>query len=721
MEQFLIAPLNVHGLVTALKPWLIPDDAFSVLKNAYVFRGRVRKRWGALPLNPLATVPQLNTRLRANIGTTPGPINIPGDGLAEGQMFSVGNDMFTVYQLGAGVATYTTSGTITATIDSTASPNTVTFAGDAGSDVWYYPSTPVMGFARYETTNYLTAPTIAFDQNFAYQYDLISNAWLRLSAENAAGDATWTGTDYNFFWTCNWTTDGSDHLLFVTNFNSVEPNYMRYWDGSKWYSFEPSIQTNPPSTTVINLLSARLLIPFHGRLLALNTYELEGATTVHYPTRIRWSQIGSPTASDAWVQDVKGKGSGINLSTNEHIISAQFVKDRLIIFCERSTWELAYTGNQATPFKAYKLNAELGAESTFSVVPFDRVVLGIGNRGIHACNGSNVERIDTAIPQKIFDINSVNEGTIRTCGIRDYYTECVYWSYPNRDANHSDPTYPTQILSYNYRTNTWALHDDSITAFGYIEDQQDITVTSLDSQFENVICGNQEGFTFVVSPDATTNSISLQITDYANNTDVITLTIYNHNLSIGQYIKLNSLSFSSGVNVFENIVYQVQSVPDADTITINQTLAPATGAYLGGGNVTLVSQIDIITKQYNFYQDAGKNCFVQKVDFLIDATTNGAAIINFYDSTSSLNMYSEGVTSGSQLGTNTLDMTPYSLYPLEATQDRLWHPFYVQASGETVQLEITLSDSQMTTTNIVESDFQLHALLFYAQPVARLQ
>ncbi len=50
MDKFLIAPLN-SGLQTDQKPFLIPDDAFAELNNAYIFRGRVRKRFGATFMN----------------------------------------------------------------------------------------------------------------------------------------------------------------------------------------------------------------------------------------------------------------------------------------------------------------------------------------------------------------------------------------------------------------------------------------------------------------------------------------------------------------------------------------------------------------------------------------------------------------------------------------------------------------------------------------------
>ena len=64
-DRFLIAPYDKSsGLRSDLKPWLIPDEAFSALENAYVFRGRVRKRFGSrwFNNNPLLS------RLRIQVG-----------------------------------------------------------------------------------------------------------------------------------------------------------------------------------------------------------------------------------------------------------------------------------------------------------------------------------------------------------------------------------------------------------------------------------------------------------------------------------------------------------------------------------------------------------------------------------------------------------------------------------------------------------------------------
>ena len=81
MDRFFIAPFDKDsGLQTNYKPFLIPDEAFAQLTNAYVFRGRVRKRFGSRWMGDS----QLLTRFRMSIGTTDGTGAYPGAIPAQG-------------------------------------------------------------------------------------------------------------------------------------------------------------------------------------------------------------------------------------------------------------------------------------------------------------------------------------------------------------------------------------------------------------------------------------------------------------------------------------------------------------------------------------------------------------------------------------------------------------------------------------------------------------
>lgn len=719
IDRFMIAPLT-GGLQTSVKPWLIPDEAFEQLNNAYVFRGRVRKRFGSRPINgfpPYATY-QLNNRLRIKVGTTAAvtgnfPATVmPGIKWEIGQMFSVGSTMFTVVI--ANGATLTT-GTATATYN-TATGSLVITGNNTNplTDVYFYPTQPVMGFITYETNVINDEPVYAFDTQFAYLYT--NGGWDRL------GTALWTGSDSQFYWGSTYRgLDASDRFLFVTNFNTAD--LIKYWNGANWTNFSPAVNASNI------MVSARLIVPFHNHLVALNVIEYDGANNISYPNRMRYSQNGSPVAVDAWREDAVGKGSYNDAPTSEQIITCEFIKDRLIVYFERSTWELVWTGNTAFPFIWQQINSELGAESTFSVITFDKFILGIGDVGVHSCNGSNVDRIDDKIPQEVFNISNQNDGVYRVYGIRDYYNEMVYWTFPSLNPNN---TYPNRVLVYNYIANTWSFNDDSITAFGYFQDQDNVewqddsntwaeslepwADAELRARTKQIVAGNQQGYIFLVDADNSRNAMGLQITNITGS-NILTITSINHNLVNGDYIAIENANGYSALNLAQG--YPITRLDD-DSFTIIAN--GVTGTYLGGGTIARISRIDIVTKQYNFYLEEGRNAYISKVDFFVDKTVQGKFAVDSFVSSSSETLNEDGMANGSMVGLGILETSPYDLVPLEKTQARIWHPLYMQADGECIQLRIYLNDDQMSDILVAWEDFELSAMTFYAQRTAsRLQ
>lgn len=729
IDRFMIAPLD--SMQQDMKPWLLPEQAFAELINAYIFRGRVRKRFGSSVMNKfVADDKQQNyTRLRLQVGTTDAVTGnfhavMPGAKWKIGQMFSVNDDVFTVYQ--ANGLTYSTSiaeatyDTATGTLDITNN------LFNAGLPVYFYPAEPVMGIVQYDALEINNEPTMAFDTQFAYQFNGI--AWQR------AGTAVWTGTDYQFFWACNWRgVDAQDFILYVVNNNATDG--IRYWNAITWTTLTPIV--NAGNTL---LKSSRIIVPFKGRLLCLNTFEGVGGATAQFTSRCRFSQNGTPLITadvNAWREDIPGKGGFIDAPTKEAIVSCGFIKDRLIVYFERSTWELAYTQNQILPFVWQRINAEIGAESTFSSVPFDKVVLGMGQTGVNACNGANVDRIDQKIPDLVFDISNTDQGVERVCGIRDYFTQMVYWAYPFK---YSLEKYPNRLLIYNYLNGAWAIFNDSVTAFGYYQPQNSLTWSSWttrwdesvapwdtgeqEAKFRQVLAGNQQGFCFIMNQDYNMNAAVLQISNMVPSTvpGWVRLTVVDHNIfgglfDLGDYVLVKN---AHGIHELNNKIYRIKG-RDANTFEVYEP--SMTGTYDGAGTISLISVIDIKTKEYNFYIDQGRNAYISKVDFYVDRTDNGQMTVNCFIGHSDKNVTQDGQTTGALMGiSGVLETSPYALVPFEAEMDQLWHPIYPQMDGQTIQLQITMNDAQITDTISIYDDFQLHAMTFYATPTSsRLQ
>lgn len=702
-DRFMIAPYET-GLQKDLSPWLIPDEAFERLNNAYVYHGRVIKRFGETYMNLAVAddVAQFYSRFRVNIDTTDGAGNVlgsaPGSIFKVGQSFSIGDEQFTVNATGT-PATLLSTGSGSGTFNTNTGSYNISGAA-ANTDVYFYPSEPVMGLVTYEQAEINDEQYFGFDTQFAYQY--VSGEWAR------QGTAVWTGADYQFFQTANWNgANTDDYLLFVTNYTAADQ--IKYWDGSTWTTINPAF-----NSTGDTIESARIIVAFKDRLLFLNTIESVGT----FIGRCRYSQNGSPIASDAFREDLPGKGGYIDAATKESIVGAEFLRDRLIVFFDRSTWELVYTSNEILPFRWQKINTELGVESTFSVVPFDKAVLGIGNVGIHACNGINVERIDDKIHDDVFEIYNGNNGIFRVHGIRDYRNQVVYWTLPSIVVS-PEPDFPNRVLVYNYENGTWAYNDDSITAFGYYQNEN--TSGRFQLRDLRVMAGNQEGFTFLVDVETYRNAGVLQITDLVPAVGSATITAINHNLTDEDYILIENTEGLSATIDINDKIFKVRTVIDADSFDI-ETLPSITGTYTGKGTITRVSKIDILTKQYNFYVSQGRNATIEQVDFQVTRTSAGEIAVDSLPSSSDVSMVDSGIANACILGDGMLQTSAYSTIPLEAFQERVWHPMYLQANGEFVQLRFYLNDDQLLLNDVALSDFEMHAMVFYAQPTStRLQ
>lgn len=763
-DRFLIAPFE-SGMVTNARPWIIPDDAFEDIANAYVFRGRVRKRFGSRFMGTGWSSPQtepLFSRLRINLGNTDGSGNfsatVPGAIFQVGQMFSIGTQIFTVVVAGTPGVMLTTGAATVHTYNTTNGAVVINGAAVVAA-VWFYPAQPVMGFVIYEVGPTLDSPTYAFDTQFAYIF--AGGFWQR---SGSGSNPIWHGGDLNFFWSYNYRSNTPNiNALFTTNFYVVNPNGAGtatddpIWvttDGTTWtamiggtngWFFMPN--GGAPHTGPF-IQTALIIVAFKGRLILLNTIENNNGggtgTNTHFPNRARFSWSGSPFAANAWYEpgqtdnagNTWGGGDYIDATTAEEIVSAEFIKDRLIVYFEKSTWELAYTYNDSLPFVWQKINTELGSEATFSTVPFDKQVLTIGNTGVHACNGANVERIDNKIPNQIFRIVNKNAGVERVAGVRDYYAELVYWTFPSIEQNPNE-VFPAKVLVYNYANGTWSFNDDCITTWGYFEQQEGVTWASttdtwqaanytwgsgtVEAQFRQVIAGNQQGYTFIVDTNYGRNAQAMQITNMAYNAarDTVTLTIINHTLNVTPYGDYVNIATPSGVTLSGFGIYKVVAYIDTNNVEVGPVTS-FSGTYTGGGTAARVSNIQILTKQWNPYVDKSRNVYIARIDFGVQKTDAGQVTVDYYPSATELSMIYEGQQTGTIQGNGTLETSPYNplYYPLEQVQDRLWHPIYFQTDGECIQLFIYMTQEQMVVPDIAFSDFELEGMVLHTQATA---
>lgn len=689
LSPYYISGYN-NGLINNKKPFLIPDQAFQMMENAYVWRDRVVKREGLELMGRLRriltaqaqanadgsgvyTIADLLTSFRANEPNAelePESVIITIDvGVNETEFTDQGDGTFlrtagTAYQIDASSVNYITGAIRLEFSVGSEPPNGTAVTADFN----YYPSLPVMGIHQRERSGINDEQTIYFDQVYAY---------IRAGAgfQEYITGTTWQGSDSDFFWATNYRgSEASTRLFFVTNFfvdtGGAIYDPIRYTDNATWSALTPIIADNPPSAAQSLLYQARIVIPYYGRLLALNTWEgttaggIAGAS--NFFNRCRFSQIGDPTGSDAWRSDVFGKGGFIDAPTNEEIVSAIFFKNTLIVFFERTTWQLRYVGEYGLPFIWERVSSDFGSESTFSPILFDDGVLAIGDKAIISTDSVSVKRIDLDIPDRVYRISNSDNGTKRVQGIRDFQKELVYWTYPQ--DNEAD-VFPSKVMVYNYRNGSWAFLRYNITCFGTQQvplddvitwDRQDILwddeAVTWDDPMGNfldprIVSGNQQGYIhYFAYTQFDQPSLSISAIDLS--TTPIEITVTNHNIrgnidiydSTDEVVYIEGLLFQDSSTLdpvttdLNDRIYLAQRI-DSDTLRIYRynestngydesfsfTPAAAGNTYVGGGTLRVLPRMQIQTKDFNPFQLEGFQNFVAYIDFLTD--TNPASEI----------------------------------------------------------------------------------------------
>lgn len=793
------APLKITGNATGLvqnrEEFLLPNDAYPTLQNAYVWRERILRKQGYQLLGRLQRTIQLNFNLiggARNIFNAAGleptatlvPKTLTVIGGNDGSTYTDPNGNGVLVRAGGsgtgGVINYVT-GVIR--IESGGIEN-ITGVID------YYPGLPVMGIRTEELQNSGVDRTIFFDQEYAYIYNTGSSKFQEFipgTTWNADGQLV---TATNFFWSTNYWVSapvipgtGIDFfesanikLFWVTN-NSGALNFpdpIRITDGNTWVDFVPP---NFGQIDAVNFLVQCLsFLPFRGRMVAFNTYEgptLRAAT--NFSNRIRWSTIGNPfiiysngpPATGSWRDDVRGQGGFLDIPTSEDIISVGYVRDNIVIYCERSTWQLRYTGRSISPFQIERVNSELGGSGPFSAIQFDTSLVGIGDKGIVQCDSYRSDRIDIKIPDFVFKFLGVNNAPFRVHGIRDFVNRLAFWTVP-LDAqwtapggNPVSPVFPTQRLVYNYENDSWALFNDSLTCFGNYQPQSSRTWLNTHLPWVQcnfpwrdnrpaaapiIVAGNQQGFIEQLD-QLNTNDVSLYIDNIvSDNINPTIVTSPNHNMRPGFVIGISQIPDNTPFSNLNGGVYGIQVIdqntfslylydPVSDNFDIPQlTPDPSPKLYLGGGLINIRENFSIVSKKFNFMDD-GQSIQMGYFDILMAATglSNPGAISVFVyldyndnsnDSTyNASNILPKNVLAGSKPATS--DTFFNSIIPTSPSTSneiggtKFWQRVFCPTRANFLTIQYALSNAQMAGPE-QQLEVQIDAQILWLRKAGRL-
>lgn len=822
------------GLQRNREPFIIEEDAFVDLVNAYVWRGRVKKKDGCSKLGRLrrdftaysignsgASVWSFNLYTTAAPAIGTGQTNkdlVPGT-------LVITFDTVTFTDNGAGV--------LVASVDPADNFGTVDYAtGDitvthiraigaaATATFGYYPGLPVMGLPSRNLRTLMSNDLFGFDTVYSYIWN---NATERFREAPSTLPTTWSGTNAQFFWPMNayealWVTNGtpglhgyaitgisnaasavvllpghtlttSDFVQFINvsgmteinglvgditavvagvsitvNINSTafgvygaggiatSPLRNTNGDGIRWYGEVGGQSTwvnfNPAINGTTALMGCGIIVFYRDRIVCLDTYEgnsLTVASAIRYPQRARWCQNGTPfyispvpdnsnegVEAESWNETIPGRGSYVDCPTTEQIVGACFLRDTLIVAFENSTWKLRYTNNELLPFVWERLDVEMGAEGRFSGVKFDKFTLFVGNRGIIACDGVGVNRIDLIIPDEVFSFANENSGPDRIYGIRDFDNQVVYWTFPNDDEQNN--IFPNRVLLYNYVDDNFGVLRDSFTCYGYWESSSDLLWEDATMEWQEnndpwwgrfgnalqprVVAGNQLGYVMVVQI-LTSNDESMNIRTVTPGTPG-RIEILNHNLQSGEWIQLHN--FISPFTALNDVVVQVERI-DADTLdlyyfdTVNRVTVPytiAAGTYLGAGEASRVDNFRILTKKFNPMLDEAISVRMSQVDFYVTATAQGRFAVNLY--VNDQNDSPANPPTSDNVLSNRVE-TFANDYEIPG-QGKYWHTLYNNVTGNLFQIEIKYEEDEMQDPAIFNSEVKVHSIAPQSAPAS---
>jgi hypothetical protein len=388
------------------EPFLVDNDAFPVIVNANIFRGKVRKKRGTSLLGRLQ-----RALTNQSLGNTSGAGAFSGNILSllslnsspatnasivlGSATITVGADVFTDTATPTGVLTGSTggSGTInyqTGALTLTGAPITtavtITFK--------YYPNIPVMGLEEFDV-NTVNFPTlVAFDQTYAYEYTQSNGPFYDVSFyQYTESPVTWSGANFQQFWTTSyqsamWATNAKPgfHFKNISAITTANPTVITTAT-AHGLSNNDRVFLNEISGTAGTLLNG---LTFQVTVTGANTFTVPPDTSalayvsggiIQYLTRlapgvsgdgIRFYS-GDPTAGTAgtnqgWVNFSPPLSNlGLTGGNPQYLVGAKIIipfKGRLLFF---GTYTQTSTGSSV--YNANQLVYSLDGTAYYSVTP----------------------------------------------------------------------------------------------------------------------------------------------------------------------------------------------------------------------------------------------------------------------------------------------------------------------------------------------------------------
>lgn len=603
LDPSLIAPFQT-GLDTDTESWQSPADSFYEANNVHIYNGFIEKRngyrkFGHLKTRDVKKVITGITNAILGVVTTNAPhgyanddfvyiIDVVGMTGINGLFFKItvtSPTKFTINIDTTGSGAYGGAGTVQKSIDLI---------------------DRVMGISQFIKSDG-SKELLVFGTTRACKYiDSFGNFFVLDTADIMAGG------DTDFIWAINLQSSSLVNRLYFTNglpYNGVTDG-IRYYDGSgtglSTVSFTPSLSTGR------NLYGAKLLFSARERLVALDTYELDGAVVTNHQQRVRWCQAQGPSN---WNDVIPGGGGYVDAPTGDQIISARCLQDQIIVFFTNSVWALQPISDPAQPFRWVKLNDFRASDGKMATVGYDDYVLSMGIRGITGTDGAQTQRIDERIKDFISDNINVDKFE-KVFALRSYAERRTWMLYPEVEQDEN-----SAVLIFDEESKAFTSYSIVMNCLGH----------------------GSFGVDYSLEDFTAANGLDLTLEGFANQT-------------IASYFWQNREELLLGGNITGDI-YVLETDGSDEGVSIDVTITTAGwNPFLTQGKESLFSYLDIYvdtdTKtraKVEFFKDDETAPYVQQdIDFLPN--------LNYVSTIETVSQANPGVVTASDHGLSTGDV-----------------------------------------------------------------
>jgi hypothetical protein len=673
-EPNLITPFLNSGLSQFFKPFLVGDQAFPDIEDAYPWRGSVRKREGYRLFATLPTTPVQGLKSWINPSTL--VPNLIAFSLTKSYGYNVGGGAF---------------------VDITQLANPVTAFSFGNGAFDYYWTTNFAGSMWMTNGLGYTAAGASYNGIFYLTNNAI-NSW-NLHTPTVTGGGTPIYLNGALIIIAY-----KGRLVALNTIEGIADgsNNQTFSNRARWS------QLGNPYVTLYNTKAA-------------------GTAATAPPAPF------APGDDKSWRSDIPGRGGFVDADTSERIVSAAIVKDILIVTFQRSTWRLRYTGNEVLPFIWERINTQYGAESTHSAIPFDDSALFFSRFGYIGSSTNEVKRIDETIPDVCFAFESGNSSfsnlsTVQ--GIRDYYRQMAYWTYSSIKG-----TVDNQIYAYNYTDKSWSVYNptNQINCFGEFYNVADTTWSAFsavddiwanfndpDDTWKNLGSSQNLGFPYIIGGDRASGKIwqMFEFDNPATSDDGTSFNFYiqtkrfNPYFSAGQKCRMGYVDLYVTTNTYGEINFQHFIDDKADPV-FNRNVALYPRGVMIISTITAGATTTVVSASAHNLISNQQVVFSNITGTMGNALNNQTVAVTVVNSTTfTVPIVTIGLTS---TGNGYFWSPPFD--PGDSKYTRI----YLGGIGYHHQFVITLTDNQMLDPVKSRAQFELQGLVIWTRPTGLIR